>query len=88
MDMRIVLQIVMILVVAPVAFGISAITTYSVTDSFDTTADSYADNAIDAIEANTATGFDLASLIPMVSAAIGLLAIIVTGFLYFGGRKK
>lgn len=88
MDVRFILAIVIALIVAPIGLAIGAIVTFEVTGSLDTTTDSYAENTIDDIESNTATGFSLGSLLPLVIAAVGLISAIVLGFYGLYARSR
>lgn len=86
MDIRFILAIVIALIVAPIALAIGAVITFEVTGSIDTDENSHAENAIADIESNTATGFALGSLLPLVIAAVGLISVIVIGFVGLYGR--
>lgn len=70
-----------LLIVAPIGLAIGAIVTFEVTDSLDPAAESYAENTIENIEANTGTGYNLGSLMPLVIAAVALITILIAGFL-------
>ncbi len=81
MNLGYIMAFITLLIVAPVGLAIGATVTFEVTGSFSPTADSYADNTIDSIEANTATGYSLGSLMPLVIAAVALITILIAGFL-------
>jgi len=89
MDIRFILGIVIALIVAPIGLAIGSVVTYETTGAINTTENSYADNTISSIESNTSTGFSLASLLPLVVAAVGLISAIVVGFygMYVRARR-
>jgi len=88
-DVRFILGIVIALIVAPIGLAIGSVVTFETTGSIDTETGSYADNTIGSIESNTSTGFSLASLLPLVVAAVGLISAIVVGFygMYVRSRR-
>ena len=89
MDVRFILGIVIALIVAPIGLAIGSVVTFETTGSIDTESGSHADNTIASIESNTSTGFSLASLLPLVVAAVGLISAIVVGFygMYVRSRR-
>ncbi len=81
MNLGYIMAFITLLIVAPVGLAIGVTVTFEVTGAIDTTDDSYADNTIEDIEANTATGYALGSLMPLVIAAVALITILIAGFL-------
>jgi hypothetical protein len=81
MNLGYIMAFITLLIVAPVGLAIGATVTFEVTGAIDTETDSYAENAIADIEANTDTGYSLGSLMPLVIAAVALITILIAGFL-------
>jgi hypothetical protein len=87
LNVEIIMAIVIALIVAPVGLAIGATVTYSVVDSL-AAPDNYASDTMDNIRSNTGTGYNLASLLPLVIGAVGIIAIIVFGFLGVAGAGR
>jgi len=89
MDVRFILAVVIALIVTPIALSIGSVITYETTGSIETESGSYAENTINDIESGTSTAYGLASLLPLIVAAVGLISAIVVGFygMYVSARR-
>lgn len=81
-----VIGLIVSVMVASIGLAIAAVVTFETTGAIDTTSGSHAENAIEDIESNTASGFSIGSLLPLVIFGVGMIGLIITAFAMGRGR--